>query len=210
MYSGYKFLLNVYTTDFISKFASHPSTLPKSYFNEHLFQCCLKHPSLPFCARNILCCKSSHIPHSHKYPVILEEHFRSFNAVFFIYQGKIILQLILVYSVRQGLRFFFFFRMTSTSVVGKLNEKPCLPNYSSIFIKICREPVRHSARDKGHEEGGSAYAKAGSSLRSPPGYSQAFSPQKTRVCLLYCFVLSPLTLLGAVPYHHLALSLSKS
>ena len=28
---------------------------------------------------------------------------------------------------------------------------------------------RHSTRDKGHEEGGSAYAKAGSSLRSPPG-----------------------------------------
>ena len=42
----------------------------------------------------------------------------------------------------------------------------------------CREPVRHSTRDKGHEEGGSAYAKAGSSLRSPPGYSRAFSPQK--------------------------------
>ena len=31
-------------------------------------------------------------------------------------------------------------------------------------------------------------------------------PTKTRVCLLYCFVLSPLTLLGAVPHHHLALS----
>ena len=31
-------------------------------------------------------------------------------------------------------------------------------------------------------------------------------PPKTRVCLLYCFVLSPLTLLGAVPHHHLALS----
>ena len=30
---------------------------------------------------------------------------------------------------------------------------------------------RHSTRDKGHEEGGLAYAKAGSSLRSPPGYS---------------------------------------
>ena len=29
--------------------------------------------------------------------------------------------------------------------------------------------VRYSARDKGHEEGGSTYAKAGSSLRSPPG-----------------------------------------
>ena len=76
-------------------------------------------------------------------------------------------------------------------------------------LPCCREPVRHSARDKGHEEGGSAYAKAGSSLRSPPGYSRAFPPQKTRVCLLYCFVLSPLTLLGAVPYHHLALSVKE-
>jgi len=43
--------------------------------------------------------------------------------------------------------------------------------------------VRHSARGKGHEEGGSAYAKAGSSLRSPPGNSRASTP-KTRVCLL--------------------------
>ena len=72
----------------------------------------------------------------------------------------------------------------------------------------CREPVRHSTHDKGHEEGGSAYAKAGSSLRSPPGYSRA-STLKTRVCLLYCFVLSPLTLLGAVPHHHLALSVKE-
>ena len=78
---------------------------------------------------------------------------------------------------------------------------------------VCQEPVRHSSRgmtrDKGHEEGGSAYAKAGWSLRSPPGYSRASTPQKTRVCLLYCFVLSPLTLLGAVPYHHLALSVKE-
>ena len=61
---------------------------------------------------------------------------------------------------------------------------------------------RSSTHDKGHEEGGSAYAKAGSSLRSPPGNSRASTP-KTRVCLLYCFVLSPtpLTLWGAVPYH---------
>ena len=34
-------------------------------------------------------------------------------------------------------------------------------------------------------------------------------PPKTRVCLLYCFVLSPLTLLGAVPHHHLALSVKE-
>ena len=48
--------------------------------------------------------------------------------------------------------------------------------------------VRNSARGKGHEEGGSAYAKAGSSLRSPPGNSQVSTP-KTRVCLLsaLCF-----------------------
>ena len=28
-------------------------------------------------------------------------------------------------------------------------------------------------------------------------------------CLLYCFVLSPLTLLGAVPHHHLTLSVKE-
>ena len=37
---------------------------------------------------------------------------------------------------------------------------------------------RHSTRDKGHEEEGSAYAKAGSSLGSPPGYSRASTPKK--------------------------------
>ena len=68
---------------------------------------------------------------------------------------------------------------------------------------------RHSTRDKGHEEGGSAYAKAGSSLRSPPGYSRASTPKKTRFCLLYCFVLSPLTLLGAVLGTTISLSLSE-
>src|SRR5574340_934896 len=47
----------------------------------------------------------------------------------------------------------------------------------------CWEPVRNSAHDKGHEEGGSAYAKAGWSFRSPPGNSRAYTP-KTRVCLL--------------------------
>ena len=34
-------------------------------------------------------------------------------------------------------------------------------------------------------------------------------PPKTSVCLLYCFVLSPLTLLGAVPHHHLTLSVKE-
>ena len=37
---------------------------------------------------------------------------------------------------------------------------------------------RHSTRDKDHEEGGSAYTKAGSSLGSAPGYSRASTPKK--------------------------------
>jgi len=67
--------------------------------------------------------------------------------------------------------------------------------------------MRNSTHGKGHEEGGSAYAKAGSSLKSPPGNSRASTP-KTRVCLLYCFVLSPtpVILWRAVPHHHLSLS----
>ena len=62
--------------------------------------------------------------------------------------------------------------------------------------------VRHSAHGKGHEEGGSTYAKAGSSLRSAPGNPRASTPI-TRACLLYYFVLppTPLTLRGAVPHH---------
>ena len=60
--------------------------------------------------------------------------------------------------------------------------------------------VRPLARGKGHEEAGSTYAKAGSSLRSPPGNPQASTPI-TRACLLYYFVLSPtpLTLGGLSP-----------
>ena len=49
--------------------------------------------------------------------------------------------------------------------------------------------VRYSARGKGHEEGGSTYAKAGSSLRSPPGNPRASTPI-TRACLLYHFLLT--------------------
>ena len=56
-------------------------------------------------------------------------------------------------------------------------------NSSTGILSLPGASVRHSAHDKGHEEGGSAYAKAGSSLRSSPGNSQASTP-KTRVCLL--------------------------
>ena len=61
-------------------------------------------------------------------------------------------------------------------------------NSSTRILSLPGASVRHSAHGKGHEEGGSAYTKAGSSLRSPPGNSRASTP-KTRVCLLsaLCF-----------------------
>ena len=73
---------------------------------------------------------------------------------------------------------------------------------SSVCGILLGAGVRHSAHGKGHEEGGLTYAKAGSSLRSPPGYPRASTPI-TRACLLYYFVLSPtpLALRGAVPHH---------
>ena len=74
---------------------------------------------------------------------------------------------------------------------------------------MCQEPVRHSTRDKGHEEGGSAYAKAGSSLRSPPRYSQASTPKKNQSLptLLLCALTSDFT--GVVPHHRHALSVKE-
>ena len=55
-------------------------------------------------------------------------------------------------------------------------------------IHLLGASVMNPASGKGHEEGGLAYAKAGSSLRGPPGFSQASTP-KTRVCLPYCIML---------------------
>ena len=68
--------------------------------------------------------------------------------------------------------------------------------------------MRNSARGKGHEERGSAYAKAGSSLGIAPGSSRASTPQNQSLPTLL-LVLSPLTLLGAVPHHHLTLSVKE-
>ena len=75
-------------------------------------------------------------------------------------------------------------------------------NSSTGILSLPGASVRSSTHDKGHEEGGSTYAKAGSSLRSAPGNPRASTPI-TRACLLYYFVLSPtpLTLRGAVPHH---------
>ena len=47
--------------------------------------------------------------------------------------------------------------------------------------------MRNSAHGKGHEEGGSAYTKVGSSLRSPPGNFRASTPQNQSLpTLLLC------------------------
>ena len=67
---------------------------------------------------------------------------------------------------------------------------------------------RHSTRDKGHEEGGSAYAKAGSSLGSAPRYSRASTPQNQSLpTLLLCALTSDFTGGCPPPPSH---SLSKS
>ena len=42
-----------------------------------------------------------------------------------------------------------------------------------------------------------------------PDIFEHLPPKKTRVCLLYFFVLSPLIFLGAVPQHHLVLSVKE-
>ena len=61
-------------------------------------------------------------------------------------------------------------------------------------VKLPGAGERHSTRDKGHEEGGSAYAKAGSSLRSSPGYSRASTPQNQSLpTLLLCALTSDFT-----------------
>ena len=53
---------------------------------------------------------------------------------------------------------------------------------------------RHSTRDKGHEEGGSAYTKAGSSLGSAPRYSRTSTPKNQSLpTLLLCALTSDFT-----------------
>ena len=57
------------------------------------------------------------------------------------------------------------------------------------IVGWCREPAWGIPHGKGHEERGLTNAKAGSGLMGPPGLSWASTP-KTRVCLLYCVMLS--------------------
>ena len=63
---------------------------------------------------------------------------------------------------------------------------------------------RSSARGKGHEEGGSAYKKAGSSLRSPLEILEHLPLKPESAYFLFVLSPTPLTLRGAVP-HYLSL-----
>ena len=80
-----------------------------------------------------------------------------------------------------------------TLLADSLPTTPIITNYHKIrALKQHRFTILPGAGapppGKGHEEGGSAYAKVGSSLRCPRGNSRASTP-KTRVCLLsaLCF-----------------------
>ena len=66
-------------------------------------------------------------------------------------------------------------------------------------VKVPGARVRNSAHGKGHEEGGFGICKGGIEPQETP-CSRASTP-KTRVCPLYCFMLSPtpLTLWGGSP-----------
>ena len=55
-----------------------------------------------------------------------------------------------------------------------------------LFSKLPGASVRNSSHGKGREEGGSAYAKAGLSLRSPPGNSRASTRKPESAYFLLC------------------------
>ena len=96
------------------------------------------------------------------------------------------------------------YRSLRSAKSERFGPPPIFPGYPNIptHAYVRGAGGRHSAHGKGHEEGGSTYAKAGSSLRSPPGNPRASTPI-TRACLLYYFGLSPtpVTLRGTVPHH---------
>ena len=77
-------------------------------------------------------------------------------------------------------------------------------NSSTRILSLLGASLRHSAHGKGHEEGGSAHAKAGSSLRSPPGNSRASTPKPESAYFLLCALTYTSDFMGAVP-HYLSL-----
>ena len=87
--------------------------------------------------------------------------------------------------------------LTRWTFVGKV----CLCFLMCCLGWLLGASMRNSAHGKGHEEGGFGIRKGGIEPQETP-CSRASTP-KTRVCLFYCFTLSPtpLTLWGALPHH---------
>ena len=113
--------------------------------------------------------------HHHPSPISLEHHLDYTEEINSVGQGIGDLTGALSHSIIKCQVPYFSegYRLETTNVKKEMQSDREIPGAS----------VRNSTRGKGHEEGGSTYAKAGSSLRSPPGNSQASTP-KTRVCLL--------------------------
>ena len=77
-------------------------------------------------------------------------------------------------------------------------------NSSTRILSLPGASVRNSAHDNGHEEGGSAYAKAGSSLRSPLEILEHLPPKPESAYFLLCAFTYTSDFTGAVP-HYLSL-----
>ena len=67
-----------------------------------------------------------------------------------------------------------------------------------VYAGSQREELRHG---KGHEEGGSAYAKAGWSLRSPLEILKHLPPKPESAYFLLCALTYTSDFTGAVPHH---------
>ena len=70
-----------------------------------------------------------------------------------------------------------------------------------MWERVFGASLRPSAHGKSHEEGGSIYTKAGSSLRSPPGNSRASTPKTSLPTLLLCALTYTSDFTRAVPHH---------
>ena len=84
-----------------------------------------------------------------------------------------------------------------------------IPTRNVWEIQFCREPARDIPLETKVMRKEARHTQRQDRASGVPPDILEHLPPKTRVCLLYCFVLSPLTLLGAVPHHHLALSVKE-
>jgi len=72
-------------------------------------------------------------------------------------------------------------------------------NSSTGILSLPGASVRRSTHDKGHEEGGSAYAKAGSSLRRPLEILDHLPPKPESAYFLLCAFTYPSDFTGGCP-----------